>query len=140
MQARPRILVAEDDAGIRDVIRTRLEMAGYETHTARTGVEALKRVHELKPQGLVLDINMPELDGFGVLTALKARPELRFPPTLMLTARHTPDDIRRAVGLGAKDYLTKPFSENQLLARVARLLRPPIPPAPQKPSADNVMI
>ncbi|WP_310540014.1 response regulator [Phenylobacterium sp.] len=140
MQARPRILVAEDDAGIRDVVRTRLEMAGYETHTARTGVEALKRVQELKPQGLVLDINMPELDGFGVLIALKARPELRYLPTLMLTARHTPDDIRRAVGLGAKDYLTKPFSENQLLARVARLLRSPIPPAPPKPSDDSVMI
>ena len=141
MQARPRILVAEDDAGVRDVIRTRLEMAGYETHTARTGVEALRRVHELKPQGLVLDINMPELDGFGVLTALKARPELKFPPTLMLTARHeVSDDVRRAVGLGAKDYLTKPFSESQLLARVARLLRRPIPPAPQAPDADSIMI
>ena len=140
MQARPRILVAEDDAGIRDVVRTRLEMAGYETHTARTGLEALKRVHELKPQGLVLDINMPDLDGFGVLAALKARPELRFPPTLMLTARHAPDDILRAVGLGAKDYLTKPFSESQLLARVARLLRPPIPPPPRAPPGAKVMI
>lgn len=140
MQARPLILVAEDDAGVRDVIRTRLEMAGYEIHTARTGVEALKRIHGLKPQGLILDINMPELDGFGVLAALRARPELKFPPTLMLTARHTPDDVHRAVGLGAKDYLTKPFSESQLLARVARLLRPPIPPAPRTPPADNVMI
>ena len=83
---------------------------------------------------------MPELDGFGVLTALKARPELKFPPTLMLTARHAPDDVRRAVGLGAKDYLTKPFSESQLLARVARLLRRPIPPAPQAPDADSIMI
>ena len=143
MQARPRILVAEDDAGVRDVVRTRLEMAGYETHTARTGVEALKRVLELKPQGLVLDINMPELDGFGVLTALRARPELKFPATLMLTARHAPDDVRRAVALGAKDYLTKPFNEKQLLARVARLLRPPIAPAlpaPQAPPGDNIMI
>jgi two-component system OmpR family response regulator len=127
MQVRPRILVAEDDAGVRDVIRTRLEMAGYETHTARNGVEALKRVLELKPQGLMLDINMPELDGFGVLTALRSRPELKFAPTLILTARHAPGDVRRAVGLGAKDYLSKPFTESQLLARVARLLRPPIP-------------
>lgn len=140
MQARPRILIAEDDAGVRDVIRTRLGMAGYETHTARTGVEALRRILELKPHGLVLDINMPELDGFGVLTALGARPELKFPPTLMLTARHAPDDIRRAVSLGAKDYLTKPFSEAQLHARIARLLRPPIPPTPRAPAADNIVL
>jgi len=131
MQAKPRILVAEDDAGIRDIIRTRLEMAGYETHTARTGVEALKRIRELRPQGLLLDINMPEMDGFGVLSALKAQTEYKAPMVLMLTARHAPDDVRRAVQLGAKDYLTKPFNEVQLLARVARLLRAPIPtPAP----------
>lgn len=124
MQAKPRILVAEDDAGIRDIIRTRLEMAGYDTHTARTGVEALRRIRELHPQGLLLDINMPEMDGFGVLSALKTVP--RAPAVLMLTARHAPDDVRRAVQLGAKDYLTKPFNEIQLLARVARLLRPAI--------------
>jgi DNA-binding response OmpR family regulator len=72
---------------------------------------------------------MPELDGFGVLTALSAS-GAKPPPTMVLTARHASEDVRRAMSLGAKDYLTKPFSENQLLARIARLLRPPIRSAP----------
>lgn len=122
MSARPRILVAEDDSGIRHIIRTRLEGAGYSVETARNGVEALQLLASFRPEGLVLDINMPELDGFGVLDQLQQAPEMRL-PTLILTARHAADDVRRAVKLGAKDYLTKPFSEAQLLARVGRLMR-----------------
>jgi two-component system OmpR family response regulator len=72
---------------------------------------------------MILDINMPELDGFGVLEALGQDAGLT--PILVLTARHAAEDVRRAIGLGAKDYLAKPFSESQLLARVARLLRTP---------------
>jgi len=78
--------------------------------------------------GPVLDINMPVLDGLSVLEALKAGGCLF--PVLVLTARHARDDVRRAVSLGAKDYLTKPFTEAQLLARVARLLRAPVPAPP----------
>ena len=125
MSVRPRILVAEDDHDVRELVRTRLESAGYEVHTARNGCEALDRVAAVKPHGMVLDINMPELDGFDVLAALKAQGALF--PVLVLTARHAADDVRRAVSLGAKDYLTKPFTEAQLQARVARLMRAPIP-------------
>src|SRR5690606_8419308 len=100
---------------------------GYEVHVARNGVEALQKAEELAPDGLILDINMPEVDGFGVLEALRGRSTRRL-PVLMLTARHAGDDVRRAVSLGAKDYLAKPFNRDQLLARVARLVRPP-PPA-----------
>lgn len=126
MSAKFRILVADDDLGVRDLIRTRLEIAGYDVHTAKTGAEALGRVRELRPNAMVLDINMPLLDGFGVLETLKTEFAEKRLPVLVLTARHAADDVRRAVGLGAKDYLTKPFSESQLLARVARLLRAPI--------------
>lgn len=132
MSANPRILVVDDEVGIRDLIRTRLRMAGYDTHTARNGAEAVQRIAELRPDGLVLDINMPEMDGFGVLEHLKAEEGAKRLPVLVLTARHDEGDVQRAVALGAKDYLTKPFSESQLLARVARLLRPPIPPAPHR--------
>lgn len=121
-----RILVAEDDAGVRDLIRTRLNAAGYDTHTAHDGVEALQRIRELRPNGLILDINMPEMDGFGVLEAIGADANIRQTRVLVLTARHAADDVQRAVALGAKDFLTKPFNENQLIVRVARLLRPPI--------------
>jgi len=123
MLVRPRILVVEDDAGVRDLVRTRLVLAGFETHTARNGAEGVNRVLEVRPDAMVLDINMSEMDGFGVLRTLRA--QNRLVPTLVLTARHAAEDVRLAISLGAKDYLTKPFSEQQLLGRISRVLRPP---------------
>ena len=124
---RPAILIAEDDSEIRHLIRERLEGAGYETRLARTGGEAVAALQAWTFAGLILDINMPELDGFGVLEAKASFRSL--PPVLMLTARHAASDVQRALALGARDYLTKPFSETQLMARVRRLMRPPIPEA-----------
>ncbi len=119
----PKILIAEDDAGVRDLVRTRLRIAGYDAHIARNGLEAVERALALRPDAMVLDINMPGLDGFGVLSAIQDQaPDLNL-PTLVLTARHSSDDVRMAIALGARDYLTKPFTEAQLLARVARLMR-----------------
>ncbi len=131
MSHRSRILVVDDDANVRDLIRVRLDQAGYDVHTARTGVEAISRIGELNPDAMVLDINMPEMDGFGVLAAMKT--ERMSLPVLVLTARHAGDDVRRAIDLGAKDYLTKPFNEAQLLARVARLMRRRLAPPPAAP-------
>jgi DNA-binding response OmpR family regulator len=128
MSLKHRILVAEDDMDVRELIRTRLTAAGFDVHVARNGAEALDRISSVKPHAMVLDINMPEIDGFGVLQALKVSGRLC--PVLVLTARHAADDVRRAVSLGAKDYLTKPFTEAQLQARVARLLRAPAPITP----------
>jgi two-component system OmpR family response regulator len=101
-------------------------MANYDVHVASNGNEALSQILRLRPDAMILDINMPEMDGFAVLEALRARREMPRPATMVLTARHAEEDVRRALMLGAKDYLTKPFSEAQLLARVARLLRPPL--------------
>lgn len=119
----PRILIAEDDAGIRDLVRTRLRLAGYDPHTAKNGRQAVECALQLRPHAMILDINMPELDGFGVLAELRTQAPDMHLPTLVLTARHSTEDVKRAVSLGAKDYLTKPFTEAQLLARVARLMR-----------------
>lgn len=131
---RPAILVAEDDAEIRHLIRERLEGAGYETRLARTGPEAIAALHGWRFAALILDINMPAVDGFGVL---EMKHEFaRFPPVLMLTARHAAADVQRAISLGAKDYLTKPFTEIQLLTRVARLVRPP----PLQPVQDELLL
>jgi DNA-binding response OmpR family regulator len=136
MPDKRRVLVVEDDANIRELIRTRLHMQGYEVHVARNGREALERIANIRPGGVVLDINMPELDGFGVLEAMKSGLNGKRVPVLVLTARNGADDVRRAVSLGAKDYLAKPFSEAQLTARVARLFRPP---APRPPATVQVL-
>jgi DNA-binding response OmpR family regulator len=125
MPSRDRILVAEDDRQVRDLIRAHLLSAGFNVRAVRDGSEALACLSTFQPNAMVLDINMPEVDGFSVLEALGAAGNLI--PVLVLTARHAADDVRRAISLGAKDYLTKPYSEAQLKARVARLLRAPAP-------------
>lgn len=123
---RAKVLVVEDDSEIRELVRDLLIGVGYAVQVSRNGVDALDRITKTRPQGIILDINMPEMDGFEVLEAMKAVAPRT--PTLVLTARHNADDVKRAVRLGAKDYLTKPFSAAQLTARVERLLRAPIPP------------
>ena len=117
-----RILVVDDDESIVDLISTRLIIGGYKVATANDGFEALRGLTDLKPDAMILDINMPGLDGFGVLKHMR-KPDAHAPPTLVLTARHNAGDVERAILLGAKDYLAKPFDDRMLLARVSRLLR-----------------
>ena len=126
---KPRILVVEDDTGLRDLMRIHLTLAGYDVHTAHNGKEALTRILELNPAALVLDLNMPKIDGFAVLEAMARHPATKAIPSLVVSARNAPDDIKRAVKAGAKDYLSKPFTEAQLTSRVARLMRWVAPPA-----------
>jgi DNA-binding response OmpR family regulator len=137
---RTRILVVEDDPIILDLITTRLDLAGYDTYFARDGFEGLTRLHELRPSALILDLNMPRLDGFGLLRKMPL--EGLFTPTMVLTARNQPDDVRQAIALGARDFLAKPFKDEQLLQRVGRLLRrapsrsskaSKLPPEPEVP-------
>jgi two-component system OmpR family response regulator len=131
---RTRILVVEDDPIILDLITTRLDIAGYDTYFARDGFEGLRRLHELRPAAMVLDLNMPRLDGFGLLR--KMRLEGLNTPTMVLTARNQPDDVRQAITLGARDFLAKPFKDDQLLQRVGRLLRR-APARPAKPPTET---
>jgi two-component system OmpR family response regulator len=127
MAENTRIIVAEDSAQVRELIRAHLQAQGYEVLGAGNGVDAVRLVYSHRPAAMILDINMPQMDGFATLEDLAKRG--RMLPVLVLTARHAEDDVRRAVALGAKDYLTKPFSEKQLQQRVARLLRPSTPRA-----------
>jgi DNA-binding response OmpR family regulator len=117
-----RLLVVDDEVSILELVSTRLTLAGYTVLTAKTGVEALRRLTERRYDGMVLDLNMPEMDGFGVLECLADLPHPP-PPTLVLTASHNAADVQKAVKLGARDYLSKPFEGRQLLMRVARLFR-----------------
>lgn len=120
--ASDRVLVVEDDRGILDLVVTRLQIAGYRTSFARNGSDAIESMRTTTPQAMVLDLNMPGLDGFGVLRRLREL-GLGIPPTLVLTARNASCDVSEVVRLGARDFLTKPFRDQDLLARVARLLR-----------------
>jgi two-component system OmpR family response regulator len=117
-----RLLLVDDEISILELVSTRLTLAGYTVFTARNGVEALSRLTERRYDGMVLDLNMPQMDGFGVLECMADLPDPA-PPTLVLTASHNAADVQRAVKLGARDYLSKPFEDRQLLMRVARLFR-----------------
>jgi DNA-binding response OmpR family regulator len=121
--SRPRVLIAEDDISVLELIVTRLEVAGYETHGARDGYAALARASEILPTGVVLDLSMPRMDGFGVLERMSQSSDLDQIPVLVLSARRASADVQRAIAMGASDYLSKPFETEQLLARVARLVR-----------------
>lgn len=123
VETRPRrVLVVEDDPFLLELITTRLELAGFDTRAARDGSQALQRLTEFRPEAMVLDINMPVLDGFGVLTHMQAQGLTEKTPTMVLTARNSPEDVSKAIKLGARDYLSKPFKDEQLIARVGRLL------------------
>lgn len=124
-ESRRRILVVDDDKAILELVSTRLTLAGYDVFGARDGHEALARLGGLRPAALVLDLNMPSLDGFGVLQRMGKEMTARI-PTLVLTASRGPVDVQRAIQLGARDYLAKPFKDSDLLSRVARLFRRPV--------------
>ena len=117
----PSILVAEDQTDIRDLLALNLRAAGYEVATVADGVSALASQNERTSDLLILDLMMPGLDGLEVCKALRARG--RASPILMLTAKSTELDRVLGLELGADDYLTKPFSLAELLARVKALLR-----------------
>ncbi len=119
---RGRVLVVDDDRAILELITTRLDLAGFQVAYARNGREALSRLRTSRPDGLVLDINMPVMDGFAVLTHLRSVGGY-YPRTLVLTARNRPEDVKAAIALGARDFLAKPFDNEQLIARVGRLMR-----------------
>ena len=116
-----RILVAEDQADIRDLLAMNLQQAGYAVQAVADGVAALAAEEAVPSDLLVLDLMMPGLDGLEVCKGLRARG--RDTPILMLTAKSTELDRVLGLELGADDYLTKPFSMAELLARVKALLR-----------------
>jgi signal transduction histidine kinase len=113
------VLVADDNADLRDYIARLLTEKGYEVVTAGDGDEALTALKDLKPDLLLTDVMMPGLDGFGLLRAIRESPELRELPVVMLSARAGEEAKVDGLGAGADDYLTKPFSARELLARVA---------------------
>lgn len=116
-----KLLVVEDDRGVRESLARALEFEGYEVATAADGIEGLSQVESLRPDTIVLDVTMPKLDGLSVARKLRSRGDTT--PILMLTARHEIGDRVAGLDAGADDYLVKPFSLDELLARIRALLR-----------------
>ena len=116
-----KILVAEDDGGAARLMLDTLADAGYETLLARDGLQALELVSQRHVDLLVLDLMLPRLDGFAALTQLRRAGSAL--PVLVLSAREAQADKRRALRLGADDYMVKPADEEELLLRIAALLR-----------------
>lgn len=117
------VVVAEDDAKQAELIRRYLEHDGHSVTVVRDGRAALDEIGRRLPGLLVLDVMMPEMDGLDVCRTVRAEAGLEGLPVLMLTARSTEDDLLLGLDLGADDYLTKPFSPRELMARVRSLLR-----------------
>jgi DNA-binding response OmpR family regulator len=128
-----RVLIVEDEEGILEGLEHNFKYEGYDVLTAKDGSEGLKLALKQKPDVVVLDIMLPQKDGFTVLKELRQRH--RDMPVLVLTARNFEADVLKGFDLGADDYLTKPFGVKELLARVRRLVqRGPSGAAPPGPT------
>ena len=118
-----KILIVEDEQDILQLVKHYLEKEGFRPVTAMSGLEALKKVKEDKPDLVVLDLMLPEMDGLEVCKRLRSVPDTAMLPILMLTAIAEESDTIVGLELGADDYVTKPFSPKALVARVKALLR-----------------
>src|SRR5262249_42941793 len=116
-----RVLVVDDEPDVRDALEQALELEGNRVTTAVDGLDALKRLDGGEFEAIVLDVLMPNLDGFEVCRRLRTAGNRT--PILILTARDSEEDVIRGLDLGADDYLVKPFALGELLARVRALLR-----------------
>ncbi len=115
-----RVLVVDDDAKTVELVKLYLDKDGYEVLTAYDGVEALRIARESGPELIVLDLMLPDIDGLEICRTLRHECDV---PIIMLTARTTDQDKLVGLGLGADDYVTKPFSPRELAARVGAVLR-----------------
>ncbi len=134
-------LVVDDEPHLVDLVRLNLEAEGYRVVIAANGPEALERVKADLPDVVILDVMMPEMDGFETLARIR---EVSSVPVIMLTVRAEESDRIRGLEIGADDYLTKPFSPRELTTRVKALLRRSFTPAPARKTRivvdDNLTI
>lgn len=130
----PTILVVDDEPKIRRLVESYLERAGYRTESAADGSECLRRFRAGEPDLVILDLGLPSLDGMDVARVIRRESSV---PIIMLTARADEGDKLDGLGIGADDYVTKPFSPRELVARVGAVLRrtgePPTAPVPAHP-------
>lgn len=117
-----KILVVDDEESIRLVVSFTLEQAGYAVETSANGDDCLEKVYSFNPDLVLLDLMMPMLDGWEVLRLLRSNPETAGIPVILLTAKGEIRDKMFALQQGATDFVTKPFSKEELLERLAQVL------------------
>jgi two-component system, OmpR family, alkaline phosphatase synthesis response regulator PhoP len=129
-----KVLIVEDDPDQLEIIRLSLKAAGFAIGTATNGIDGLKKAHSVSPDLIVLDVMMPEMNGFAVCETLRGNPATASIPIVMLTGLCS--HISRLVGVeaGATDYLIKPFDPGQLVSKVEKLLNLSSAAAAQTPS------
>ncbi|MEK6531775.1 MAG: response regulator [Deltaproteobacteria bacterium] len=120
---RPRVLVVDDDEQNLVLLSAKLEREGYDIDRARNGLQALEKTQTFKPDIILLDVMMPKMDGYEVLSRLKAGDETRYIPVVMLTGKAEIEDKVMGLEGGAEDYIKKPYSLVEIAARVKSLLR-----------------
>ncbi|MBI2265990.1 MAG: response regulator [Armatimonadetes bacterium] len=117
-----KILVVEDEPNVRNFVKVYLEFEGYKVIEAGNGKEGLKRVDEEKPDLIVTDIMMPEMDGVQFYLNLRQKPETKQIPVIVLTVKDEFEDIKYAYLIGVDEYVTKPFDPQQLVSKIKEIL------------------
>ncbi len=118
-----KILIVEDNAAVRENLEEILELSEYDVTTAENGKRGVELAKRVKPDLIICDIMMPDLDGYGVLRILSKKPETASIPFIFLTAKAEKSDMRKGMNLGADDYITKPFEEDDLLQAIETRLK-----------------
>lgn len=116
------VLVVEDSKEIASIVKFRLSSAGFKVEVAENGQKGLQLAQETLPTLIIMDVMMPVMNGLETLMLLKKDPKCRTIPVILLTSQSTEEEVIRGLELGADDYITKPFSPQELLARVRTLL------------------
>ena len=122
MSRTTRVLVVDDTASVRQLIRVNLELDGYEVHEAVDGQDCLERIADVCPDVITIDVVMPRLDGYATVAALRADPATAELPVVMVTTQGQAADLRRAAEVGVDAHVGKPFDPDSLAGTVARVL------------------
>ncbi|HKY53295.1 MAG TPA: response regulator [Anaerolineales bacterium] len=117
-----KILIAEDERDIRDLVAFTLRFAGYEVFAASNGEEAVEMAPTVNPDLILMDVRMPRMTGYEACKVMKANPDLKDIPVVFLTARGQETEIQQGLDAGAEEYLLKPFAPDQLTTRVKAIL------------------
>jgi DNA-binding response OmpR family regulator len=121
--SRKKVLLVDDEKDYREILAQTLKRRGYEVAACEDGETALARLPEFAPDIVLLDVNMPGIDGFEVCRRIRSDPKFGTVPILMITVQSGDEDTVQGLSIGADGYLAKPFSSEELLARIGALLR-----------------